>query len=436
MPAMVVGRLVSRRAQASDMNAGLLVVVPQQSEPVHGGAVLADGVLSRFGLKPLARLRRLHFFAARVSMSEAASTAVVAPLAQAAALVDSVVETPSKPAKGHVGGLSDLGISPWAKKIPKVKKTGDVDKDLQLNIERDSLIYIMDTLAANPSLVMPTKGFMERELKKQAGAEKTKQGNYIGGAPFPADYKYLAKIPRYWYTSWMVENSDGEITKDMASNLELADSAVLRRAFDFFTCTHSGHAWPQLALDRSVMSKMFAARSEECGPRLKGWWARAVRRDSTVDWSKGGAYTLLFDQATGRASRVKHVSGSTVDIPARINITADFSLVNGWSDSDAAAQLPPHEHYKLINFFTDETTPPLSIIMNKKAERLQTLAKECLDELDGQLRAVAEKVIRPGEQVLKVAHDQRRHSALAKARAQMADRTVVKRARTRQVLTT
>lgn len=351
---------------------------------------------------------------------------------------DNVNSIASNTSPGKHLNIDDDDLSNLAKRVPKVRPSGDTDQDMERHSERDGLVWVIDTLAKNTNsgLVMRVKGFLERELRKASAEVDLQLGQE---PPFPHDYKYFNKLPRYWYASWIVENSAGSLDQALRSKIELADGSALRRIFDFATVTNSGHAWPVAALDRDVLSRTFKVRAGEVGNRLHDFRGRGLAPNNTLDWSKCGPYTLLWqvDEKHGhRAHQVKHISGELADIPDEVVITRQFELVNGWCDAGAMVTKAPVAEYNLLHFFTDKHKPPHSLVMEKKASHLRGIAESVAHNLSEARESMKVGVVDADERILDEAVSTKRQEALRKARESFETRQTTKRARTRQVLTT
>lgn len=322
----------------------------------------------------------------------------------------------SNPAPKAVAGASSpnggqQNLSPLAKKVPNIKKTNVASVDMRLQIERDALITVIDTLSKDYSLLEKTYGFLKRESAKQS-REQTTEG--IDAPPFPAAYTYLAKLPSYWYCSWIVRASKGYCTKTIYENIELKDPENLRRAFDFFTCTNSGHAWPAAALDKVVLERMMDRRAKDVGDRIKGWFQVALRQDSSIDWTKGGPYTIEWAPSTDRAISVKHISGERAFIPDHIVIDKSFQLDFGWCDVRAQVSKPPSV-IKLIDLFCDLRRPPHNQLLSKKADELVRIADSFAREV-ADMRLEAKPGFETAKNILSDAKQRQRDVILKKAR--------------------
>lgn len=308
--------------------------------------------------------------------------------------------------------------SPLSKKLPPLKKTGNQKQDTENQVQRQALIKILDRLWAQPSLIVPVCVQLEVGMITD-GADPAKD------AFFDEDWHTLARIPKHWLAEWICANSFGTISKDLLNKVDIKHGDNIRNMFSFFTGTRPTHPLHRELLNKAVAARTFARRAQALGNRARGFKAQCMNADGSINWAVGGCFKLQFNEQ-GIANKVIHCSGAEYVPEQHQVITKQFSLQDPYYDGGAIAKLGSTEH-KLATFF-EQGVGPNAVVMTRKAQELQDLAKECASELMMQQAAASQGNIKDDKHILQDAHAHKIQQGIKRAK-ETAKQRVTKRAR-------
>lgn len=169
---------------------------------------------------------------------------------------------------------------------------------------------------------------------------------------WPSTYVKLYRLGIRWKCNILVKVSGGELNHTILKAMARKDENVIEDVFALFTQTTMKTYFPRICLEKKVCDSFFEERIKECGDRWKGWAKKAIV-GGDVDWTCGGPYTLIWDDAAGRALAVKHISGMVVELPQKVIVDRSFKFQNPQSEEHAMlisedGQVP----LKLMNLFS------------------------------------------------------------------------------------
>jgi hypothetical protein len=319
-------------------------------------------------------------------------------------------------------------LAALAMKVPKVRLTGDLTTDTRKSIERDAFVRIVDKLSKYPQYIMHLHGIM---LSQDLTADGS-LAQPLGKLDWTGNYSNLSKIPKTWVAQYLMNRARAlgvELTQTLLNKLEEESVDNLRVLFSFETQTTLTLSFPTPCHDKHIASKTFNSRAAQVGSRLKSFiQAGGISATGALDFSKGGCYELIFDEASARCVGVKHCTGEEAAVPQHVLITPSFDLVDNHLDHLARVELPPCNYY-LMDFFKAVTGCKFTqhIIKDKKGDLLKAMAQQIADQLAAGMDAKEKETVEEDKEVFKEVQQKKANMNLVKARTKLqekkADRT-------------
>lgn len=224
---------------------------------------------------------------------------------------------------------SESELCPLARKVPKVKSSGDHQKYKDQLLERSQMARIIDMLTKNPPYIATTWSWLQDHNDRQ-NANGHNPGRELW---WPESYTFVSKLPKYWQAEFLAAMSDNELSLQDLEALDAHDNDAVGNLFRMAVQVQKGDALPRQALEKRVCYRLFEERYQLLGKRLIGWKKRAVLANNTVDWLKGGVFAPVI--VGGKVCQVRHISGDHVEVPEYLAITASFTIGTAWDDCEA-----------------------------------------------------------------------------------------------------
>lgn len=300
-------------------------------------------------------------------------------------------------------------LSPLAQKVPKVKPTADQHKFQQLQMERNQLVKIIDTLQKRPSLIMKTWSWLQDE------ADGSNKSPASAPTTWPESYTYIGKLPKYWMAEMISRATDNDISTSLLETMDSQNPEVVGQLFRMALQVSKNDPLPRAALDKRVCLRMCLSRYETVGKRLHGWRTKYVSPNGTVNWLQGGVCCPVCVQ--GRIVQVRHLGGDAVDVPDYLNISGVFQIRCAWDDAEAT-----FTHglaaYRIMDMFP-EGSGPKKYKLGKKAVELKALAEDMKKRIiaEESSASLGAHLACDAEEFGKDKAEERKRAALEKARA-------------------
>lgn len=162
---------------------------------------------------------------------------------------------------------------------------------------------------------------------------------------FPKKVARVSSLPTEWIASWLLQRSEGKLTKGLLDLMDGHDAETLHQVFCAVTKTALSTPLPREMQHKPTCSRVFNKRADSVGDRLEHLSAN-VRKDGTVDWPKFGPYILVWQPGGGAFLHgVKHIEGDEVTpLLAHVVVSREFSLHLPWGDFDASLKLDSCSH--------------------------------------------------------------------------------------------
>lgn len=320
-----------------------------------------------------------------------------------------------------VSPLSSDGaaLSAAAKKIPAPKKTGDRNKDEQLERQRDALVWIVDRLTKRPGEIIPLQSFLiTRDLEKETAV--VQNGSWTG------NYRQLDRVPKDFMTKFLLrraaETKVAQFTPEYVKQLELADTMNIPTLFFMELQLPGSLTMPDAMQDESIAMQVFLKRARDVGGRLASMSAKGGLQHGKLDFRKGGAYAIKFEENI--AMEISHIQGDVAPVPKHCPISPEFVLTDNHFDFKALVQLHPSSH-NLASFFKPDANFMKGIYTPGKKWCILRDMANTIAEAEEQRRAngstsASEALMAAG--VLKDASKERKQAQLVKARQVLEDR--------------
>ena len=213
-------------------------------------------------------------------------------------------------------GPGSQGLTPFAKRCPKVKKTGDPKKDSIALLQRDSFMQIISIIQADMSLAPLFLKALEDDTYKP-DSKDDKEDNM-----WPSTYHQLWRLPKYWKGDLLVKACGTDaLTHANIEAMNTMDPDAVDSAFYMMTQTTATTPLPRACLDKEICTNFFMARVKEVGSRIEDWATRSIQPNGTIDWKEGMAFELDFE---GEKCTVTHrFTGDVACVPSEAKVCKD-----------------------------------------------------------------------------------------------------------------
>ena len=150
------------------------------------------------------------------------------------------------------------------RRIPKVRRTGDEERDKQATEDRQLLVRIIDIAVKFPNTRGKTHQYqLGLELKEDVAMNATT-------TKFEGPYTNIGKIPTPWKGQWLVKRGSSHgLTQEVMERAEANDQDFVCWLFRVALQMDDQTALPKDLIESTDASKLLTARSEEVGDRIQ-----------------------------------------------------------------------------------------------------------------------------------------------------------------------
>ena len=258
----------------------------------------------------------------------------------------SVRSSPGSAASGSTSALC-LGVprTAFAKKAPKLPRTGNKDVDDQADSNRGLLMDIIDVCLDDPKHILPLFGSLKKRIAEAAAPT---------GPGFFITLTVVASLDDTFILVWLESVSD--FTSEELLAIKKCDPQAPYLLYEFGTQLPQQLKPPQECRSMEVMLKVSNARHEMCGFRL-----RTFKKDSSFDIAnpavqfRVGCYVPTWEKEAPHAMKqLVHTStGLKIDADEQNKmITKACTIKNNHSDILASFRIPIFPDLPMANFFT------------------------------------------------------------------------------------
>lgn len=200
-------------------------------------------------------------------------------------------------------------------------------------------------MAAHPELRAPTFNFIQSEKKK---LEQRK--GIDNSAKLLNDASTFTALDEKYKIQYVSSKSD--MSSDDLSNVIKNDPASLNDMFMFALQLPMKTRLPAPLMVQDVMTSFLDERYSELGAQLAGFkLSGGIVGNSASFQDTHGCYRLTFSADKKLIEEVAHISGDTVAVDAKLNLTQAYTLHDNYDDHAAYLALPPLPNIKLSQFF-------------------------------------------------------------------------------------
>lgn len=330
-----------------------------------------------------------------------------------------IMASPASKASGSPNVKQDL--SPFIKKFPAFKTTGNSFTDSKRKTQRQYLQEIVNHLWQHPDMILDAHGLVfSRDFMESKSSSTTDSSS---AAAWPDKCSCVAKIPKKWMASFILDRAGierAQLTSAMITAMEKASPENIPQCFEFLTQIPAKLVFPDsMQSCGTVAAKVFHSRATACGFRLKHLVEKgAFASNGQIDWSKA-AFSCQWKGE--ELASVKYWSGAEGTIPECVRITKKFTLAFNYSDAQACFEAPGMPPMKISAWFPAGAAPNNDKISDKRAKVLASLADEASQAMDraAQAHNAGDVVVHEG--LLDEAAEERQAASTAKARARLAE---------------
>ena len=321
----------------------------------------------------------------------------------------------------RVGREKQDALTPYARKLPKFKRTGNPLVDSQLLIEHQALMKVITLLQtaklaagthdATRSLTMFVLGALEAHIDASATP--------FDESAFDASVNIMGKVPMDWWASWLT-TSFPIISSTLLQKVISVDDEALQKILMFLLQCARTVQLPWECLNRVVMSRTMRARATQLGDRIDlKWTQRSIGEDGVINWLAGGCYDFEWGP-NHNATHIKHVSGIKTELAAHIVITKQFTLHENHNDLAAYVQFNDGKQtarHRCSELFANDVGPNKYAWRKSKVEELKKIAISIAVAVEGEKEKVAEGHVKVDRTVLMAPQRAKKVIAATKARA-------------------
>lgn len=198
-----------------------------------------------------------------------------------------VVAASPSPAKRASASISELSeLTPYAKKLPKVRTSSSTAEARQAEIAHGALQKIVAILQKRSDLVLDVLGDLELKIgeNKAPNLEEEEFDNV----------STLLKLPSQWWAGWLQSSSGCKLTDSLLAQMLVQDSNCIENIVKFSTqLIGSTAVLPKSLKICKLAARIFDEQSRTLGSPLSSVWVENhVAKNRTINWGKGGWHAL------------------------------------------------------------------------------------------------------------------------------------------------
>jgi len=95
-------------------------------------------------------------------------------------------------------------LAPLAKKVPRVRRSGDLSADTRASIERDAFVRIVDKLSKYPAFILPMRGII---MSQDFSGATVSGGKSANNDEWAMNCRSIGKIPKTWIAEWLLHRA-------------------------------------------------------------------------------------------------------------------------------------------------------------------------------------------------------------------------------------
>lgn len=177
-------------------------------------------------------------------------------------------------------------MTSYAKRCPKLKKSGDAQKDARSEIEYAAVQQAISILQSNPHLALETVGMMQKKLQNMS-AETSNDG---AEARFTErECSTIARLPEEWFAQWLKSITNGALADDLMKKVLRADPTALLRLKTFSLQMAESVVLPHQCAIKKICARVLNDRHTTVGaPLSHDWITKNIAVSGNINWKSGG----------------------------------------------------------------------------------------------------------------------------------------------------
>ena len=178
-------------------------------------------------------------------------------------------------------------LEPYATRLPKSKKTGNMRTDRCAELNHSSLQKVISLLMQRPDMILQTLASLQAQIMDESTSDIS------GGDMFDGDVKTLNKIPEEWWAAWVQNRCEGALADQIMLSMLAKDPAVVSKLRIFGTQLSGCISMPKECIVRKVCARVLTEHTALVfNPLSKPWVLKHVAVDGVVDWRSGGCSVM------------------------------------------------------------------------------------------------------------------------------------------------
>lgn len=179
---------------------------------------------------------------------------------------------------------NDVNLSPFAKRCPKPRRTGDAQADSRSELEYAALQQVITILQENPGFTLETLGGLQRQLRGQRPEPEDKEPRFS-----EKQFGTLGRIPDDWLAGWLQSLCNGALSNDLLAKVLRADPGAIVRLRRFALQMSDAVRMPPACQVKKICSRVLTDRHSTVGSPLNHDWVTAnINGLGEINWKSGG----------------------------------------------------------------------------------------------------------------------------------------------------
>lgn len=191
---------------------------------------------------------------------------------------------------------SEPTVASFAKRLPKIKKSGDAVVDAKSDIDYYASQQIISLLQGHPEAALETPGGLQRLIaskKRKADALEDPEPKFAEN-----DCASVGKLPDGWVSGFLQALCNGRLDDDLFSKILRRDPQSMGRLRKFALQMSDATALPPAMSVKKVAARVLHDRHTVLGaPLSHDWVTKSVSLAGDINWKIGGR-CWVFSVAT------------------------------------------------------------------------------------------------------------------------------------------
>ena len=256
-------------------------------------------------------------------------------------------------------------LSPLAKRVPRLSKTGDADLDSRNEEHRSALIGVLNHFHRQPELQLPT--FIALNSGKITP-------NTVSNL-WPDGVTCVGKLPKFHKAQLLVADSQGRLTHEAMNKINLHDPQAIPQMFQVAVQMEDSFSWPPSVQGKDLNGAVLLLRMQYLNHRIwRLFEHRALKPNGEVDWPRFASHVVVMNFSDGKPGGLRHIGGAECNILAWC--TAECSIQTPYSCMQAILKHPDGSQVNASTLYAEGTGPHQCHVKRNKTDQ-----SECFNDL-------------------------------------------------------